>query len=250
VSKLLRPLLVVAAVIAAISGISLVVNAIALAAGSGRPLPKSERVYVPHPDEAVYIVTPYVPGVPQMGAGTGFLVDHDRLGTFIVTNKHVCNILEGIVDAEYAELIQGERVYVGRIIARASYTDLCLIEPPPEIVKTRHAFKLADGWIAPTEQVFVHGHPFLRPLTMYSGKYVNLRFEPEDTESEEPRPAMAMARVDFMVFPGNSGSPVLNSFGKVIGVVFAYETQTRNGLFVPLSDLKRFIEQVGSAREQ
>jgi len=41
--------------------------------------------------------------------------------------------------------------------------------------------------------------------------------------------------------PGSSGSPLLDSAGKVVGVVFALTTATGEGLAVPVSDLSSYL---------
>lgn len=43
------------------------------------------------------------------------------------------------------------------------------------------------------------------------------------------------------ILPGNSGSPLLNKFGNVIGVVFAYNSRSTNGFVVPLNVVKNFL---------
>jgi S1-C subfamily serine protease len=45
--------------------------------------------------------------------------------------------------------------------------------------------------------------------------------------------------------PGNSGSPLLDGQGNVVGVVFALNTVTGNGLAIPVSDLAQFLSSPG-----
>lgn len=45
-------------------------------------------------------------------------------------------------------------------------------------------------------------------------------------------------------YPGNSGSPAVNTFGELIGVVDATDTRTANGFIIPLEIVKKFIEDV------
>ena len=47
------------------------------------------------------------------------------------------------------------------------------------------------------------------------------------------------------VKPGNSGSPLLNDQGNVVGVVFALNTVTGNGIAMPISTLTQYLDSPG-----
>ena len=47
-----------------------------------------------------------------------------------------------------------------------------------------------------------------------------------------------------VAYPGNSGSPVVNRYGNVIGVLFAGSSQQeRDNYVVPLAELKRVLNK-------
>jgi S1-C subfamily serine protease len=192
--------------------------------------------------ENVFMVK--VPTGEQSG-GTGFLLNHPDYGKVIVTNRHVCEALDEVNLTHLLE--QGVEIHVAFTRAKSDLTDLCLIKPPLEVIGTREGLKLAARDAKPGEGVIVDGHPYLRPLTRYTGRLVNTLVQPYDLEEIPPTKFMRMGRLSFMVFPGNSGSPVLNEAGEVVGVVFAMEGWTRNGLYIPLLDLKYFLMQAGSS---
>lgn len=48
-------------------------------------------------------------------------------------------------------------------------------------------------------------------------------------------------QTNMTIFPGNSGSPVVDKLGRVVGVVFAADTRTNYGFVVSLKDLQDFI---------
>jgi len=59
-----------------------------------------------------------------------------------------------------------------------------------------------------------------------------------------PRICIAQLEADQITnitHPGNSGSPVVNAYGKLQGVLFAGNKQVNNGYMVPLSVIKAFL---------
>lgn len=181
----------------------------------------------------------------QQAGGTGFLLNHKDYGKLVITNRHVCEALDESNNFHILE--QGDKVYVAITRIKSELTDLCIIKPPQEVIESRAGLKLAERDAREGEAVYVEGHPFLKPLTRYNGRLVNVIVQPLDLTEVVPSKFIRMGRVDFMVFPGNSGSPVFNKAGEVIGVVFAMEGSTQNGLYIPLLDLKYFLMQAGSS---
>lgn len=88
-------------------------------------------------------------------------------------------------------------------------------------------------------KVFVAGYPEGNQLTIRSGIVVALR-------SAKPLglPGKVL-EVTARVRHGNSGGPLLNSDGQVVGVVFAILRKNGDGLAVPAADLSDFLAGPG-----
>jgi S1-C subfamily serine protease len=84
------------------------------------------------------------------------------------------------------------------------------------------------------DDVDVLGYPGGGRLRTTSGRVVDYVAEP-DFDIDR-----AM-RMTAQVRPGNSGGPVFDNAGNVVGVVFAYEIDTGYGLAVPVSRLRPLL---------
>lgn len=88
------------------------------------------------------------------------------------------------------------------------------------------------------ESVYVAGYPQGNQLTVTSG----------DVIATLPGTRVGMVGpillVSDPVKPGNSGSPLLDPGGKVVGVVFAEDVHTHDGLVIPVSDLDAFARSL------
>ncbi|SFE00575.1 Trypsin-like peptidase domain-containing protein [Lentibacillus persicus] len=152
--------------------------------------------------------------------GTGFSITSD--GT-IITNHHV---IEGQDEVTVAFPEQG--LYTGEVTAEYPSVDLAVLDVSGS--KFPH-LELADQttYNPGNEQVYFIGNP-----TNFSGIANEGSVIDEIQLSGWDKTVVMM---DAPVYRGNSGSPVINQDGEVIGVVFAtlhHDEQGRVGLFVPI----------------
>lgn len=197
----------------------------------------------------------------KFGGGTGFAVKAKSGKEYIMTNRHVCEVgVDGMVRIQVAGR---KKSMMKKIVYKDTVHDLCLIEGVKGLAPLSIGSDLAKG-----NFLYVVGHPGLRKLTTSIGEYigreqVELLFEVE-TREECPgrifelnpiqqyffgkefvcvREYEALA-TSAVIYGGNSGSPVVNKWGNLIGVAFAGSTeQERDNYIVPLSYVKLVLNK-------
>jgi S1-C subfamily serine protease len=189
--------------------------------------------------------------------GTGFSIRAPSGRVYTLTNKHICELAEG---GKLAAHIPGTARWVPiNVIYKAETTDLCLLDAIPGA----SGLTLATNPHL-TERLFVMGHPYLNPLTISEGYTVGRTvFElSTDIQSKAECTApnqvwkqaftifgpimMCVEQVDTMdtsipIFPGNSGSPVFAADGEVVGIVYAADSRTNRGGYIPLDIVWDFL---------
>lgn len=185
------------------------------------------------------------------GGGTGFAVKGKSGKQYIMTNRHVCEVQAiGVIRIKVgkASPIYRKVVYMDNV------HDLCLIEGVEGLAPLTIGSDLDKG-----DFLYVVGHPGLRELTTSQGEYIgNKSIELiYDVNKREDCPGKIyelnilqqfMFGREFVctreydalsttavIYGGNSGSPVVNRYGNLIGVAFAGSTeQERDNFIVPL----------------
>ncbi len=170
------------------------------------------------------------------GGGTGFFLDAGTKGKFILTNRHICVNVPELDHPVF--LLQDEKEFQTKIKRISPNYDLCLLQVTDDILKNSKAYVMGPDPVS-GQHVLVYGHPFLGPLVMGHGPYLRTENLPAQ-DPDDPFNGVLAGRFKFPVWPGNSGSPVINNDGQVVGIVFAYEGS--QGLFIPLVNIKEFLE--------
>lgn len=194
------------------------------------------------------------------GGGTGFAVKGESGKEYIMTNRHVCEAQSnGTIRVKPA----GSFPVYRRVVFMDSVHDLCLIEGVQGLAPLSIGSNQEKG-----DHLYVVGHPGLRQLTTSQGEYIGRAKVdlPYDVAKREQCPGQVielpfflrfMYGVEFLcmrsydslatnavIYPGNSGSPVVNKWGNLIGVAFAGSTQQeRDNYLVPLSYIKAVLKK-------
>ena len=177
-------------------------------------------------------VIPYI--APQWGykrAATGFYVNYQGR-YYIMTNKHVCDN-----SSDGKHIIFGN--YVAEIIKIDTRHDLCLTTS-----NRQSGLSVAMEYPAKFDKIYLVGYPrgigkVIREGSLIEKIVIDANWlAPNNTYVES-------YYISTTTYRGNSGSPVVNKYGEVIGVLFAgspsYPTE---GLMVPLEYVHELLFEV------
>lgn len=176
--------------------------------------------------------------VSIVGLGSGCLIDRQR----VLTAAHVVQTADKVA----VEFPSGE-VIIARVVASEPSADIALLKLQKEPANITPV-PLGDSDLAETgDDVFVVGSPYGIGHTLTVG-YISGRHTPGDAYSGLF--ATELLQTDAAINQGNSGGPMFNMSGEVIGVVSHIVTQSGGweglGFVVTSNMVKRLLlEQPG-----
>ncbi len=171
-----------------------------------------------------------MPPVPQQGMGSGFVVGADGL---ILTNSHV---VEGADEVRVK--LTDRREFKGKVVGVDKQTDIALVRIDAKDLKP---VKLGDpSQIRVGEWVLAIGSPFGFENSVTAGIVsATSRSLPEGTY-------VPFIQTDAAVNPGNSGGPLFNMRGEVIGINSAIYSRTGGYMGVAFAlpiDVAKSVEE-------
>lgn len=134
------------------------------------------------------------------GAGAGILMG-DGL---VLTNAHVAGSGRNL-----QVILENDEPLPAKLITSDPNVDLALLEIP---VNGHAAAVLSEEKPRPGEMVFAFGHPWGQRNVLTGGVLSAV------TSLRGRRGEMPVLRADIQLAPGNSGGPLLNTAGEVIGL--------------------------------
>ncbi|HUF67568.1 MAG TPA: trypsin-like peptidase domain-containing protein [Longimicrobiales bacterium] len=152
------------------------------------------------------------------GAGSGFVID--TLG-HIITNHHV------IASAERASVVLADgRQYEAEIVASDPNTDIGVVRVDPARIGALTPATLANSdSLRVGDWVLALGNPLDLNFTVTAG-IVSAKGRNLNILQTGNRALEAFVQTDAAINPGNSGGPLVDLYGRVVGVNSAIESST------------------------
>lgn len=175
--------------------------------------------------------------VPSEGAGSGFLIDAQG---HVLTNFHV------VQGAERIEVTLGDRNrYEARVIGSDSPNDVALLRIDPKGRKLPFLLLGDSSILQVGQRVLAIGNPFGFQSTLTTGVISALGRTVQTSETTFIDEAI---QTDAAINRGNSGGPLLNSHGEVIGINTAIFTPTGTtagiGFALPINTAKQIAQDL------
>ena len=178
--------------------------------------------------------------IPQDGQGSGFLVDAEG---HILTNYHVVQDATSIS----VTLADGEALEA-KLAGSSHADDIALLKVDAEAVAGITPLKLGDSAaVKPGQMAIALGSPFGLDNSISVGVVSGVNRSRAGAGSL-PRLITGMIQTDASLNPGNSGGPMLNSLGEVVGINTSVEVSPITGSIgvgfaVPINTAKDLMAQ-------
>lgn len=177
----------------------------------------------------------------QFTYGSGFRLRYNGK-VYIITNKHVCDVSKRIGSPNHAFVENDDRFVVAKILKISKKHDLCAVEAASQA----GGLSLAEREASILEKIILIGHPRGLPKVIRKGRVIQHELEICIYYPEGNR-CLESTQISATAYPGNSGSPVFNESGEVVGVLFAGSpAYPGEPYIVPYKYLLEFMEGLGA----
>jgi len=182
----------------------------------------------------VVVTTEFGPGF-----GTAFCIDGSGL---FATDAHVVLPMEGRIQLVIHPGEKDQQVVNAHVVGADSSTDLAVIQA--ENAANLTALSLGDSdKLFPTQEVTAFGYPFGDELTVEKNAYPSISVNLGKVTSlrKKENGELYLVQIDAAVNPGNSGGPIIDDEGKVMGLVEASVRGSGVNFAIPVARLKAML---------
>jgi serine protease Do len=174
--------------------------------------------------------------IPQEGVGSGFIVSPDG---YLVTNAHVVDKMEG-----FTVMLNDGTEYDANLVGTDNLKDIAVLKISAKNLPTAvlgDSDKVRIG-----EPAIAIGSPFGLEATVTEGIVSTTARDPSELSMpSDVRRVRTLIQTDASINQGNSGGPLLNAKGEVIGVNQAILPYGRGiGFAIPINEVKGSIDQI------
>lgn len=172
-----------------------------------------------------------------LGRGSGFVIDASGL---IATNLHVIGDSRPI----QVELHDGSTFDVIEVHASDRHYDLAVLRVAPAGRKLVPLPFREDGEVEQGTPILGFGSPRGLKFSVVPGVVSAVRTLEKDTLVDDSTPDFPMIQIAMPVEMGNSGGPIVDLEGRVLGLVTIKSLRTENlGFAVPVQHLRKLVEK-------
>jgi S1-C subfamily serine protease len=170
------------------------------------------------------------------GTGSGFLIDDEG---HVITNNHVIDGASSV-----SVTLSDGTVIDASVLGTDPVDDVALLQVDPADVAGIEPLTLADSdSLSPGQLAIAIGSPFGLEGSITVGVISGLD---RSLTGDDGRPIVGVIQTDAALNPGNSGGPLLNSSGEVIGINTAIEGQSADGVgySVPINTARDVVSRL------
>ena len=222
-------------------------TAVSLANVDGKTVLSAEEVYASNLESVVGVngnVTTNVWGqtVKNAVSGSGFVISSNDTTSYILTNYHVIN---GVSDITV--FFSDGKSYDATLVGGEEENDIAVLKIDqgnlrPVVLGDSDAINVG-------EDVYAIGNPLGELTFTFTGGYVSAK---DRSVTMSDGTVMNMIQTDTAINSGNSGGPLFDKYGQVVGIVSAKLSSSSSseasveglGFAIPINDVKDMVTSI------
>ena len=222
-------------------------SAVSLANVDGKTVLSPEEVYASNLESVVGVngnMTTNVWGqtVKNAVSGSGFVISSNDTASYILTNYHV---IDGVTDITV--FFADGKSYDATLVGGEEENDIAVLKIDqgnlrPVVLGDSDAINVG-------EDVYAIGNPLGELTFTFTGGYVSAK---DRSVTMSDGTVMNMIQTDTAINSGNSGGPLFDKYGQVVGIVSAKLSSSSSseasveglGFAIPINDVKDMVTSI------